>query len=298
VRVVKGKTLAEVYQHILYDIMTHPEYTTNPRGQETREVANLIIEIEDPLMNMVINKKRSTPNRYLAGELWWYLNDQSNKIGSILPFSQFWSKITNPDGETVNSNYGHLLFNQHCFAPDRFFYGEGRPRAHNEWSWALESLKADRYSRQAIIHFNKPHHMFPQNKDFPCTVAAQFMIRAERLFMTVYMRSQDEILGRIFDVPFFTVLQQQMLSHLKDTYPYLKLGSYIQHNGSSHIYENNFGLVHDMLGEDFTPNGLPALSEDLVLHDGTPSTSLKMQNLDDPLINWIVTNMKADTLQR
>lgn len=282
---IKGKTFAGVYAQVLKKLMCEPEFIAYPRGQETREITNCIIEIEDPTSNIFTNAIRSTPKRYLAGELYWYFSG-SNRLIDINQYSKFWNGLVNPDGKTVNSAYGYLLFKQQhasTFIDQYITY-------INEWQWALQALIKDKDSRQAIIRFNKPCHSWYGNKDFVCTLNGTFLIRNNKLYLTIIMRSQDEIFGRTFDVPFFTILQQQMLSHLKPTYPDLELGSYIQHNISTHIYQRDFKLIADMIDYPISPAWLPRLNKDLIWPSGSFNYT-NFETITNPLINWIKENM-------
>lgn len=154
-KLIKGKTFADVYEQILSNIYYNCEYICKPRDQRIKEITNLIIEIEDPTSNLFINEARSTPERYLAAELYWYFSGR-NDAEFISNYSKFWNKIVNLDNKTVNSAYGYLLFK------DFNMYGI------NEWQWALNSLFKDKDSRQAIIRFNKPNHSYNNVKDFVC----------------------------------------------------------------------------------------------------------------------------------
>jgi thymidylate synthase len=271
-KLIKGKTFASVYEQVLSNIYYNYEYTCKPRDQEIKEITNLIIEIEDPTSNLFINEVRSTPERYLAAELYWYFSGR-NDVEFISNYSKFWNKIVNLDNKTVNSAYGYLLFK------DFNMYGI------NEWRWALNSLIKDKDSRQAIIRFNKPRHSYNNVKDFVCTLIGIFNIRDNKLNFTIIMRSQDEIKGRTFDVPFFTLLQQQMLNHLRTVYSSLQLGSFVQHNISSHIYERDFELVENMLANKFESNRLPSLKNNLIDVDG--NFTFDFQKSNDKLITWI-----------
>jgi thymidylate synthase len=101
------------------------------------------------------------------------------------------------------------------------------------------------------------------------------------------MRSQDEFTGRIFDVPFFVLLQEQMLRHLIYIYPELKLGSYTHITHSSHIYQKDFPIIEDMLKHEFIPDALPPLQQDLVDANGKPTKAFLTNETEDDLINWI-----------
>ena len=292
-RLIVGDTFANVYEQLLSELWNNPEYVASPRGQKTHEITNMIIQIKDPTSNMFQNVTRSTPKRYLAGELYWYFSG-NNTLEFISKYSKFWEKIKNPDGITVNSAYGHLLFNEKRLpiwdADECEWLSPSPGSLINEWQWAHKSLIDDEDSRQAIIRFNKPWHSWYGNKDFVCTLNGIFHIRHGELHLTIIMRSQDEVFGRTFDVPFFTLLQQQMLQHLKKNYPKLKLGTYTQHNISTHIYERDFDKIKEMLKHPFIPDGVPALKENLIWPNGEFRHDAFVSSRD-PLITWIKEGM-------
>jgi len=287
--IIQGQTFAEVYQKILDSLINKPQFVSKPRGQTTHEIMNCVIQIEDPTSNMIKNVVRSTPKRYLAGELFWYFSGRRD-VETIRRYSKFWDKLINPDGQTVNSAYGYLLFKEY-HAP--LYESNIALDGINEWQWALQSLIKDKDSRQAIIRFNKPWHSWWGNKDFVCTLNGVFNIRDDKLHLTIIMRSQDEIFGRTFDVPFFTLLQQQMLVHLKRVYPELSLGSYVQHNISTHLYERDFDKATKMLQHKFNPAGLPKLQSNLINENGFFNLD-KFKASDDELIKWIKLNMEVN----
>jgi thymidylate synthase len=275
---IKGRNFAKVYSQILGEILSFPEFEVSPRGLKIREILNLCVEIYDPTSNLFLNKVRVPNPEYLAGELFWYFSGK-NDLEYICEYSKFWKKIVNPDGKTLNSAYGYLLFKE------KNKYGM------TPWQWAYQSLIADKNTRQAIMHFNKPDFLFKEAKDVICTLNGIFNIRNDKLYFTILMRSQDEIKGRTFDVPFFTLLQQQMLNLLLSTYPNLKLGSFYHINTSSHIYESDFELVHNMICADFKPDGLPPLRENLVDCDGNFDIQ-KFDDSKDELMIWIKSHLK------
>jgi len=216
---------AEIYDHLLEQLLHRPEYITSPRGQKIHEIMNVMFRIENPLYNSFINKIRCPSEKYLAKELDLYFRGV-NSADEFVKASKFWKQIANEDG-TVNSAYGHLIFkrfNEHGF---------------NQWGWAYKCLTDDADTRQAFMHFNTPEHQFYGNKDQVCTLNYIFNIRDNKLNATVMMRSSDIYFGLVYDIPFFTYLQQAMFLLLKPHYPKLELGSYTHHSVSLHLYERN-----------------------------------------------------------
>jgi thymidylate synthase len=112
------------------------------------------------------------------------------------------------------------------------------------------------------------------------------------------MRSNDAILGTPTDIAFFSVLQQQALSHLKSTWPNLKLGKYTHIVDSYHIYERNFNLVEEMLQHDFEPESMPKLEANLIYQTGMTAVDFEIMcrnrglQSGDEMYTWITENLK------
>jgi len=165
--------------------------------------------------------------KYFAGELAWYLK-RDNNINYINHFSKFWSNITNPGTNEINSNYGSLVIGE-------------------QLEWVIKSLRDDKNTRQAIAFFNRPQFQFEGNKDFVCTMYANFFIRDNKLNMKVQMRSNDVFYGLTFDAPFFAFLQQSVYQCLLDLYPDLELGNYHHFADNIHFYERHFDLADKIM---------------------------------------------------
>ena len=116
------------------------------------------------------------------------------------------------------------------------------------WEWAKESLLADKDTRQAIIRFNLPEHCWIGNKDFTCTLTGNFLIRDDKLLLTMVMRSNDVVYGLAYDLPWFCSLMDKMLEELKPTYPNLQKGTYTHFAHSLHMYDKDESTIKSMLG--------------------------------------------------
>lgn len=230
---------SEAYEKLLRALMKDPEYQSAPRDQKINEITNCKFTIRNPEHCFYVNERRASQFKYIAAELLWYLSGDKS-VDFISQFSKFWKKLENCD-DTVNSNYGWLLF-----------YEKYAPIWTTQWQWAFDSLWNDKDTRQAVMHFNLPKHQFLDNKDFVCTMYGDFLIRDNKLHFTIHMRSNDAILGLPTDIPFFCILQLNMLNCLKqERYPDLELGTYTHFVNSMHLYERNFQLVSEMLEHEF-----------------------------------------------
>lgn len=285
-RVYRHQDFSQLYEMSLRDLMDNPEYETRPRDLKIRENTNVCLILENPLSCLYQNEYRSSQKKYISAELIWYFNARRD-VEFISKYAKFWNSIQNEDG-TVNSSYGYLLFGK----KNRF--------GHTQYDWALKSLKKDEDSRQAVLHFNLPEHQYQTNKDFVCTMYGIFQIRDNKLNFTVSMRSNDVIWGLPTDIAFFAILQSQMVSHLKHTYPDLELGTYTHIANSYHIYEHHFEAVNKMLEFDFLPESIPAVKQDLISQIAETSSNFKVlsenftngpDSFKDPLYQWIAKNI-------
>ncbi|WP_296865190.1 thymidylate synthase [uncultured Methanobrevibacter sp.] len=284
-KVFKGEGFGDVYKQALYEVNNNPEFVLSPRGMKCKELTDVALVIENPLLSLYDNERRSSQKKYIAAEILWYASG-SNTVEWISKYAKMWDSLKDKNG-MVNSAYGNLIFT------------EKNDYNYNQYNWAFKSLVQDPDTRQAIMHFNKPHHQYDNNKDFVCTLNAIFQIRNNKLNMTVDMRSNDIILGLSTDVAFFTILQQQMLMNLKEygectnneKLKNLKLGRYTHIDHSLHLYERHFDLVDEMLKHNFVNIEVPTLDCPLICFK---DSDIKPYTLVEFLINKIVNNKELE----
>jgi len=284
---IKSKSFSEEYKRVLHDALFNTDFEIKPRGKVCKELYAGQICI-DPYSCFFNNSRRDYAKilKYLVGETIWYFNGR-NDLKFIEKYASFWKHICNID-ETCNSAYGNLLFtladgghlsnhdklkvvtspevspevldslrqelaseNEHIVTNFDWHIETLKNSGISQWVWAYESLKSDKDSRQAIMHFNRPSHQYADNKDFVCTMYANFHIRNDKLYLISRMRSQDIIRGMTYDIPFFAMLLQNMHLLLKRVYPELECGNLIHSADSLHIYSEHFDLGVEMLREDF-----------------------------------------------
>lgn len=279
-------SFGESYKNLLNDLYHSPEFESSPRQQKINEQLGCAI-VYDPRKCLYHNDRRSSQLKYIAAELVWYFN-KSNDVNFINKFSKFWNTIVNPDGKTVNSAYGHLIFNElhsYNWINDYADNSGVRPETAymTQWQWAIKQLTEDTDTRQAIMHYNKPHHQFNGNKDFVCTIYQIFFIRNNKLYCHVHMRSNDSVLGLPTDAAFFSVLMINMFNVLKQTkYPNLEMGLLTHISDSMHAYERNMGVISEMINLEFTDMELPEIP---ILIDERNVTSDFMKGLYYKIMN-------------
>lgn len=264
----------EAYLGTLADIYDNPDYIAEPRGQRTREKTDYAFRILNPQVEYIVTKdtaRNETIADYSEKEFNLYQSG-SKDVNDFIKISKFWGKLANPDN-TVNSAYGHLIWHNKSHGNDfernlvehpafttRFEIArtphevrEGKVLVHKTklrtpWEWCLESLKKDKDTRQAILRFSLPEHQWFGNKDQTCTLHGLFLIRENKLNLTINMRSNDLTLGLVYDLPWFINLIHEMKKELKDVYPDLEVGYYTHIVHSLHIYDRDEDRILKMLG--------------------------------------------------
>lgn len=231
------ETVHEAYLGTLADILDFPDSTSAPRGQPVRERFDYQFKITKPKMEYLVTKdleRNKVIADYSQKEFDLY-NSGSNRVEDFEKISKFWKNLANEDG-TVNSAYGYLIW---------YLVSHG---VFTPWAWCLQALKADKDTRQAILRFSLPQHFYVGNKDFTCTLHGFFSIREDKLNLTINMRSNDMMLGLVYDLPWFVSLIYRMVDELKSAYPELTVGSYTHTVHNIHIYDRNLDAINKMLG--------------------------------------------------
>jgi len=260
-RHISSLRTSEAYLQALREVWYKPDFFCAPRGQKIREVMDysftvlhpdsLPITTHDPDRNQVIVD-------YTNKETELY-NSCTNKVEDFAKASKFWKQLANPDG-TVNSAYGYLIWKNkshgHWYEGHELTreYVQKDPHCLDDiyrtpWEWCKQSLIQDKDTRQAILRFALPEHAWMGVKDFTCTMHGNFLIRDDKLYFTVTMRSNDLMKGLVYDFSWFCSLMDKMIEELKPTYPDLTKGHYTHLSHSMHIYEKDAPSILSMLGD-------------------------------------------------
>jgi len=162
---------------------------TSPRGMKIKELIAPKIVIQNPRNRIVQFEARSADMVYLFAEMIWYISG-TNSLNHIAHYAPSIKNFSDDD-KTLNSAYGYCIWKK---------FG-------NQWDKAVEILKKDRDSRQAIILIRSPEDLFLNTKDSICTISLQFLIRDERLYLITNMRSQDLFVGFLYDAAIFSMFQ-------------------------------------------------------------------------------------------
>ena len=206
------ETANEAYEYF------HNEIITN--GVEfagTKALFNIGFTIENPTNKVITNKERNWNEEYAAAEWAWYLSGDPRikTLGELYgKIPAIWKRMADKNGE-VNSNYGYQW------------------KRNDQLENVINILKQGYDTRQAAISIYDGKEMNKYEFDTPCTYAIQFTIVQGKLYMSVYMRSNDLWYGFCNDQYQFASLQELVAERLD-----LPVGTYYHHAHNLHLYND------------------------------------------------------------
>ena len=184
---------------------------------DTKALFNQNITILNPSQRHIRTPFRQWNEEYAEAEWQWYLSGDpsTKKLGELYgKVPAIWERMADSDGN-VRSNYGWQWERNH------------------QLDKVIALLRNNPETRQAAISIYDGKEINTYRKDTPCTYAVQFTIIEGKLFMSVYMRSNDLWFGFCNDQYQFSKLQE--LVSLEVGIP---MGEYFHHAHNLHLYNN------------------------------------------------------------
>ena len=206
------ETANEAYEYMHNEIITNGIEFAN-----TEALFNIGFTIEDPTNKVITNKERNWNEEYAAAEWAWYLSGDPRvttlgKLYGKIP--AIWKNMADKNGE-VNSNYGYQW------------------RRNDQLENVINILEHGFDTRQAAISIYDGKEINKYEFDTPCTYAIQFTVVQGKLYMSVYMRSNDLWYGFCNDQYQFASLQEMVAERLN-----LPVGTYYHHAHNLHLYND------------------------------------------------------------
>lgn len=223
-----------------------------PTENGTKELLHTVFLADK---NYIVRKPKEP---YQTNELEWFIS-QSRNVEDLKSFAGFipkiWNDIADVEG-IINSNYGWCCLSK-----------ENGSQFYN----AMKHLEKDKNSRRAIMIYNRPsmhddwsskrvsksydkprlvenyswHYLTDKEYgelrgDFMCCQNNHFIIRDNKLIMTVHMRSLDAVYGYNADYIWFDWIFNKAVQYLKKTYEDLERGEMVIYADSVHVYEMHY----------------------------------------------------------
>lgn len=196
------------------------EFVTDKSGAKTLEIFGATFIADEPVIFGTLNED------YAQRELEWYksMSLYVNDIPGGVP--KIWEQVASKNGR-INSNYGYLI------------YSTGN---HSQYKNVLSELKANPFSRRAIMIYTRPSIWNEYNEngmsDFICTNTVGYVIRNGKLNAHVSMRSNDVVFGYKNDKFWQDYVHSTLAEDLG-----VEVGQMIWTVTSLHIYERHFNLI-------------------------------------------------------
>ena len=173
---------------------------------------------------------------YAENEINWYMSQDNNIKGHKgIETNTVWNNCASDEGY-VNSNYGWCVLSK---------------ENGNQLEHVLEHFKSNHKTRQSIMVYTRPsiHTEAFDNihakYDMTCTCYVDYLIRDNKLYSLVHMRSNDVWYGLRYDL----IWQQRMLNEVytrlasEPNFENLVLGGIKWHADSLHLYEKSIPSV-------------------------------------------------------
>jgi len=222
---IAADTLDDLLRRVITKVLDKGHRVVPTRGKNT-ELFGVLLQLNNPRARLSRTEKRRALFSCL-GEFLWYLS-KKNTLPFIAYYASRYEKESE-DGETVRTGYG-----------PRLFLNNG----HDQIANVIATLKQKPSSRRAVMQIFEAADGAVDQKEAPCTCTIQFAIRAGKLHMMTFMRSNDIYYGLPHDVFAFTMMQEIIARSLD-----VKLGKYIHAVGSLHLYDEHRKDAKKMLNE-------------------------------------------------
>lgn len=222
---IAADSLDDLLQRVTTKVLKKGHPAGGTQGPNT-ELFGVLMQLNKPRARLSRTEKRRTLFSCL-GEFLWYMS-KTNELRFISYYAPKYERESD-DNETVRTGYG-----------PRLFRNEGQDQIDN----VIATLRQKPDSRRAVAQIFQADDGLAEQKRAPCTCTLQFAIRANKLQMMTFMRSNDIYLGLPHDVFAFTMLQEVVARALG-----VGLGKYRHAVGSLHLYDRNVNDARKMLKE-------------------------------------------------
>jgi thymidylate synthase len=198
----------------LYDLIL--KYGSKHQG--TKAIYNASFRVQQPWNANISTPWRKFKSSYAQAEWMWYLSGDRDAT-EIAKRAPLWKQMMVKDTTEVNSNYGYFW------------------QFNNQLNRVIEELKANPFSRRAIVVHYDIHELDRYKFDTPCNVSLHFQVIRGELCLTIFARSIDLVYGFCNDQYIFSKLQQLVAEAIG-----LNLGDMHWFISNLHIYEKHFEM--------------------------------------------------------
>lgn len=206
------KNAQHAFEHLYHIISCYGE-----KSRDTLSVYNTGFYIDNPMDNHINTAWRNWSLDYAKLEWQWYLSGNPNP-DMVASKAKLWNTLRDNNGH-VNSNYGHQW------------------QRGDQLSKVIAMLNDDRSTRRAVVSLYDGKEIDKYSKDTICTLAINFFVTDNKLYMNVFMRSNDLIYGFCNDQYQFSNLLSLVSKQTN-----IEIGKYYHFVTNMHIYKKHWDM--------------------------------------------------------
>lgn len=207
-RFIKAGNPFDAWKLAVKNVMDNGLEVNDERGSKTKEVANLMVEIADPLL---VKREHH----------FWY--------GEKL--DRYVQQLQDPNEHGFIYTYGNRFRNH---------FRDGTEGTIDQFDFIIKRLKSNKHSRRAImVTFDPGLDHFVD--EIPCIIAIDFKIRNYQLNATAFWRSNDMYGAYYANIMGIAGVMKTIAGQLA-----MDVGTLTTHAASAHIYETNFHEAEDV----------------------------------------------------
>lgn len=204
----------------VFEIMQNGFYQKNERtGIATKRISHMVLA-HDCAKEVPILKSKKVFWKSSVEEMLWIFRDGSNDINELRP--HIWDEWADEDG-IVQKTYGYQI------------------KKYDQVNRVLNDLTRDPSTRRAVIDLWNNADL-PEMAITPCVYTSVWDIVDGKLNVLVTSRSCDLVVGGVFNLFQYTILNKLFARHLG-----VEPGVLTFVAADAHIYENQFEQVDHML---------------------------------------------------
>lgn len=210
------------FMNWVFDIMQNGFYQKNERtGIATRRISHMVLAV-DCATECPLLKSKHTFWKSSVEEAFWIFRDGSNDIHDLRP--HIWDDWADENG-IVQKTYGYQI------------------KKYDQVNRVLNDLAKDSSTRRAVIDLWNNADL-PEMSITPCVYTSTWDVVDNKLNVLVVSRSCDILVGGVFNIFQYTVLNKLFAKHLG-----VEPGILTFVAADAHIYENQFEGCKQMIGQ-------------------------------------------------
>jgi thymidylate synthase len=221
---IKYNNVTQAFHNSLELIMKKGR-TISVRGNETKEIAPHSFSIKKPQERVYLINKRENNIFSTIAEILWVVGGRNDieYLTYYLPRATDFSD----DGKVWRAGYGSRL--RHWNDVDQF-------------KEIVNLLKSDKNSRRAVIAIFDPDRDFIDSKDIPCNNWLHFLIRENKLYLNIAVRSCDIMWGFTGINTFEWSVIQEMVAYWTG----IEVGEMSFFISSFHLYNRHYDRAKEV----------------------------------------------------